>query len=116
MPQLRYTTPHGITVTRTSLNIPYTRGLEHLLKQLDTKRGAYFSSGYEYPERYSRWDFASVSPPLEILGRGRAVEFNALNKRGEVLLNLLDAVLRDHPHQSSSSRTPRQLTIALQPL
>ncbi len=116
MPQLRYTTPHGITVTRTSLKIPYTRGLEHLLNQLDTKRGAYFSSGYEYPERYSRWDFASVAPPIEILGRGRTLQFHALNKRGEVLLDLLDPLLRDHPHKSNFSRSPHLITIHLRPL
>src|SRR5579875_1368307 len=85
MPQLSYTTPHGITVSRTSSKVPYGRGLRQLLKQLDAKRGVYLSSGYEYPERYSRWDIASVAPPLEIVGRGRRLELRALNQRGEVL-------------------------------
>ena len=34
-------------------------GLPGLLHKLDTQRGIYLSSGYEYPERYSRWDFAA---------------------------------------------------------
>src|SRR5579885_489669 len=101
MPQLRYTTPHGITVTRVSSKVPYERGLGHVLKQLDTRRGVYFSSGYEYPERYSRWDVASVAPPLEIVGRGRALEFTALNKRGTVFLDLLEPLLQSHPHSEA---------------
>src|SRR5438105_1645171 len=64
MPQLRYSTPHGIAVTRHSSKIHYARGLGQLLKQLDRKRGVYLSSGYEYPERYSRWDVASIATTL----------------------------------------------------
>ena len=116
MPQLRYTTPHGITVTRTSSQVPYSRGLKHILKQLDTKRGAYLSSGYEYPGRYSRWDVAAVAPPIEIIGRGRTLEVVALNERGKVLIALLGEVLRDHPHWSSFSQTETRLTGELKPL
>src|SRR5581483_4447390 len=104
MPQLQYTTPHGIAVTRTTSKVPYARGLRHLLKQLDSTRGVYLSSGYEYPERYSRWDVASVSPPLEIVGRNRTIEFHALNSRGEVLISMLFDLLRDHPHWISFER------------
>jgi anthranilate synthase len=116
MPQLRYTTPHGIKVTRSSSKVPYARGLEHILKQLDTKRGVYLSSGYEYPERYSRWDVASVAPPLEIVGRGRRLEFRSLNQRGEVLLKLLTPLLRNHPHRRLFVACPQVLTIDLKPL
>ncbi len=111
MPQLRYTTPHGITVTRTGSKIPFRRGLGQLLTQLDTKRGVYLSSGYEYPERYSRWDVASIAPPLEIVGRGRTLEFHALNGRGEVLLKLFARLLEDHPDLQSSFVTPYSLTV-----
>jgi anthranilate synthase len=82
MPKLSYTTPHGIAVTRTTSKMPYARGLRDVLKQLDSKRGVYLSSGYEYPERYSRWDVASVAPPLEIVGHGRTLTLRALNERG----------------------------------
>src|SRR5581483_7645495 len=116
MPQLQYTTPHGIAVTRTTSKVPYARGLRHLLKQLDTTRGVYLSSGYEYPGRYSRWDVASVAPPLEIVGRRRKLEFRALNQRGEVLLELFSGLLKDHPHSQNNSRTPYSLMIELKPL
>jgi anthranilate synthase len=90
--------------------------LGHLLKQLDTKRGAYLSSGYEYPERYSRWDIATVGPCLEIVGRGRVVTLGALNERGQVLLRLLEPVLGNHAACERMRCTPDALDIDLKPL
>src|SRR5579884_3859083 len=98
MPRLSYTTPGGTVVHRNASKAPYRKGVAHLLRQLDTNRGAYLSSGYEYPERYSRWDIAALCPPIEIVARGRTVEFRALNRRGEVLNQLLYPVLAPHPH------------------
>ncbi|MEO8025670.1 MAG: anthranilate synthase component I [Bryobacteraceae bacterium] len=93
-----FLTRSGITVTRNASRAPYAKGLEQILRKLDTHRGAYLSSGYEYPERYSRWDFASVCPPLEIVAVGREVQFRPLNERGEIINRLLLPVLEAHPH------------------
>ena len=101
MRTLQYSTPHGISVTRTMSKASYRKGLRHLLRELDTCRGIYLSSGYEFPGRYSRWDFASTRPPLEILAFDRRVEFRPLNTRGEILNQILTRVLRDHPHWDS---------------
>ncbi len=101
MRTLQYSTPHGITVTRTRSKASYRKGLRHLLRELDTYRGIYLSSGYEFPGRYSRWDFASTRPPLEILAFDRRVEFRPLNVRGEILIQMLRAVLGEHPHWDS---------------
>ena len=101
MRTLQYSTPHGITVTRTRSKGSYRKGLRHLLRELDTCRGIYLSSGYEFPGRYSRWDLASTRPPLEILAFDRRVEFRPLNVRGEIINQMLAAVLRDHPHWES---------------
>src|SRR5712692_1149560 len=98
MPNLSYTTPSGITVTRSASAIPFKKGLGHLLHKLDRFRGIYLSSGYEYPERYSRWDVASICPPLEIVAAGRDIHFRPLNKRGEALAQILFPVLERHPH------------------
>src|SRR5580700_12138929 len=98
MPKLSYDTPGGITVTRTESGIPFHKGLKGLLRKLDRYRGIYLSSGYEYPERYSRWDIASVCPPLEIVSRGQDMEFRPLNSRGEVLNKMLHRLLDRHPH------------------
>jgi anthranilate synthase len=86
------------------------------LKQLDSKRGGYFSSGYEYPERYSRWDVATVAPLIEIVGRDRGLAINALNERGRVLLRLLDGVLGDHPHWDFRQESADTISILLKPL
>ena len=101
MRTLQYSTPHGITVTRTRSKTSYRKGLKHLLRELDTCRGIYLSSGYEFPGRYSRWDLASTRPPVEILAFDRKVEFRPLNLRGEMINQMLAAVLREHPHWDS---------------
>jgi anthranilate synthase len=101
MQQIQYSTPHGILVTRRSDMAPYEQGLQHLLDRMDTQRGAYLSSGYEYPERYSRWDIATVCPPLEIIAFGRDVAFRPLNRRGRVLTRIFHTLLAYHPHWES---------------
>ncbi len=116
MSLLRYTTKSGIEVTRNSSRLPFRRGLNHLLSELDRHRGVYLSSGYEYPERYSRWDVAALRPPLEIVGRGRRVEFRPLNARGQVLARLLHTLLADHPHWDSLGFEGPLLVGALKPL
>jgi len=98
MPKLSYNTPGGIAVTRSESAIPYHKGLKPLLRKLDRYRGIYLSSGYEYPERYSRWDVVSIAPPLEIVAAGRDVVFRPLNQRGEVLNQILDPLLSRHGH------------------
>ena len=102
MREYSYTSPHGIQVARTVSKINYRRGLKHLLRDLDRHRGVYFSSGYEYPGRYSRWDFGSTCPPLEIVSYDRRVEFRPLNERGRRIL--ADSPVRfwpEHPHWES---------------
>ncbi|MGH9672798.1 MAG: anthranilate synthase component I [Bryobacteraceae bacterium] len=116
MRELRYQTPRGIAVTRTLSRVPYRKGLQSLLEQLDSRRGFYLSSGYEYPGRYSRWDIASVAPPLEIVAWGRLVEFRPLNLRGEMLVRMLYAVLEDHPHWESLSAHGQAMRGVLKPL
>jgi anthranilate synthase len=96
--------------------LPYRRGLKHLLRELDRHRGVYLSSGYEYPERYSRWDVAALHPPLEIVGRGRRLEFRSLNARGGILARMLHAVLADHPHWESLALEDGVLAGRLKPL
>ncbi|MGC8794393.1 MAG: anthranilate synthase component I [Bryobacteraceae bacterium] len=116
MRELRYSTPHGIVVTRTRSRLPYRRGLGHLLEELDEYRGFYLSSGYEYPGRYSRWDIASVCPPLEIIGRGRQIQFRPLNLRGEMVVEMLYRVLAEHPHWESLELVGGALAGRLKPL
>src|ERR1039458_3919853 len=116
MREYRYTTPHGIQVTRTASKTNFRKGLQHLLRDLDQHRGIYLSLGYEYPGRYSRWDIASTRPPLEIIAYDRRVEFRPLNARGSRILRLFDGLLAGHPHWESFGFEGETLAGRLKPL
>ncbi|MBD9448298.1 MULTISPECIES: anthranilate synthase [unclassified Rhizobium] len=81
-----YETRGGITVTRQRRAIPYADAVSSYIDKLDERRGAVFSSNYEYPGRYTRWDTAVVDPPLGISCNGRQVWIEAYNERGAVIL------------------------------
>jgi anthranilate synthase len=98
MREVRYQTSHGIAVSRLTSKLPYRKGFGRFLRELDTHRGIYLSSGYEYPGRYSRWDIVSVKPPLELVTFQREVTFRPLNERGVAINRMLAVVLKDHPH------------------
>jgi anthranilate synthase len=116
MRQFKHSTPNRINVIRSISRAPYRKGLSHLLRDLDTYRGIYLSSGYEYPGRYSRWDIASVRPPLEIVAGGRWMEFRPLNPRGEILNQILFPLLAEHPHWESLEPRGAALVGRLKPL
>jgi anthranilate synthase len=116
MPQLKYHTRSGISVTRIASKVPFKHGLTALLRDLDRYRGIYLSSGYEYPGRYSRWDIGSISPPLEVVSFGRHLEFRPLNKRGEVISRIFYRLLKDHSHWEYLEHENGSLRGRLQPL
>jgi anthranilate synthase len=116
MRELKYSTQSGIAVTRVVSKVPFKNGLKRLLKDLDSHRGVYLSSGYEFPGRYSRWDFASTRPPLEIIAIDCDVEFRPLNQRGEMLNQMLLPVLERNPHWESFGARGSSLFGRLQPL
>src|SRR5688572_14647791 len=116
MPQLKYQTRSGVAVTRVASKSPFKRGLTSLLRDLDRYRGIYLSSGYEYPGRYSRWDIASIAPPIEIVSFGRHLEFRPLNERGEVINRIFHHLLKDHPHWEYLEHENGSLRGRLKPL
>src|SRR6185312_8525592 len=116
MREYRYTTPHGIQVTRTVSKANFRKGLQHLLRDLDRHRGIYLSSGYEYPGRYSRWDIAATRPPLEIVSYDRRVEFRPLNDRGRAIVRMFHPILAEDPHWEEFGFEGDLLAGRLQPL
>ncbi|WP_136615893.1 MULTISPECIES: anthranilate synthase [Mesorhizobium] len=88
-----FVTAGGITITRERHDRPYAGAIDAYVDGLNSRRGAVFSSNYEYPGRYTRWDTAIIDPPLVISARGRAMRIEALNGRGEVLLPVIGKVL-----------------------
>jgi anthranilate synthase len=81
-----YTTRGGIRVTREICNHDYQPADTALAQSLDARRGVLFSSSFEFPGRYTRWDMGFVDPPLVFTARGRRFSVEALNGRGQLLL------------------------------
>ena len=112
----KFVTRGGVEITRTLENLDIPTALDEPLAALDTHRGAVLASGHEYPGRYSRWDMAFVNPPVELLGRGRQVEFRALNERGVELLRLFEPVLRGHDHVAELDSSGDRLSGLIAPM
>ncbi len=90
---MRYITAGGIAVERTTEDADYLAGARALATTLNRRRGALFSSSFEFPGRYTRWDMGFADPPLVVSAKGRAVTIEALNPRGGVLLQPVAARL-----------------------
>lgn len=105
----RFTTPTGIAVTRRTRALDPATALDGFAERLDGARGALFSSGIDYPGRYSRWEFGFIDPPVEIVGRGRGLVARALNPRGEALLAMLAPVIGEAPEARMKGATPREV-------
>jgi anthranilate synthase len=105
--QTSFTTRDGLTVTATRRPLDAATALDGLAERLDGARGGLFSSGVDYPGRYSRWAFGFVEPPVEIVGHDRSLTLRALNGRGEALVALLAPTLADAPDTTLLTRDPR---------
>jgi anthranilate synthase len=86
MQPTKYITRGGLRVKREIHNQDYQPADTALASALDDRRGVLFSSSFEFPGRYTRWDMGFVDPPLVFTARGRRFTIEALNKRGCVLL------------------------------
>ncbi len=98
-----YTTAGGIAVTKTVTPFEPAE-LAEVTRQVDQRRGGVFSSGMEYPGRYSRWHMGYVDPCLELTARGRELTATALNERGAVLLPAIAAAMSRVGQASRTSR------------
>jgi anthranilate synthase len=107
----QYVTRGGVTITRRRRETPYADAISDYIEALDSRRGAVFSSNYEYPGRYTRWDTAIIDPPLGVSARGRKLTIEAYSGRGEALLEILNAKLAGHSDFSISSRQERKTEI-----
>lgn len=108
-----YETKGGITVTRQRRAIPYADAVSSYIDKLDERRGAVFSSNYEYPGRYTRWDTAVVDPPLGISSFGRNVWIEAYNERGEVILGFVVERLKTVHELELGTLTARRLDLTV---
>jgi anthranilate synthase len=110
-----YETRGGITVSRKRRPAPYADAISSYVDKLDERRGAVFSSNYEYPGRYTRWDTAIVDPPLGLSSFGRKVWIEAYNGRGEVLLDFIAERLATESELTLGERSLRRLDLTVNP-
>ncbi|HZT90172.1 MAG TPA: anthranilate synthase component I [Stellaceae bacterium] len=89
-----FETRGGIGIRRETEIREYAQAADSpLADALAERRGVLFSSSFEFPGRYSRWDMGFIDPPLVLTARGRAVAVEALSPRGEVLLPAIGRAL-----------------------
>jgi anthranilate synthase len=93
MQLMSYHTEGGIGIRRETTHQPYRPADNALAGALDTRRGVLFSSSFEFPGRYTRWDMGFVDPPLVFIARGRHFAVHALNERGRILLDPIAATV-----------------------
>lgn len=108
-----YTTKGGISVTRRRREAPYGEAISSYVDRLDERRGAVFSSNYEYPGRYTRWDTAIIDPPLAISSFGRLLWIEAYNERGETLLSMISEHLAGVADITFGASTSRRLDLTI---
>ncbi|MBW9062742.1 anthranilate synthase [Rhizobium herbae] len=108
-----YTTKGGISVTRRRREAAYGDAIASYVDRLDERRGAVFSSNYEYPGRYTRWDTAVIDPPLAISSFGRSLWIEAYNERGEALLSMISQHLAGIADITLGKSTARRLDLTI---
>ena len=112
---IEFETKGGVTVNRVSLPAEYESAIDNTLDRVNSQRGAVLSSNYEYPGRYTRWDTAIVNPPFGIEAQGRNVKLVAYNSRGEIFLEPLLKLLRDHEHVADAKREDNSVILKVKP-
>ena len=91
-----YTSRGGIDIRREVEQVVVDGASNYILEQIDHRKGALFSSSYEYPGRYSQWDIGFVDPCLEIRARQNEFFIKALNSNGRSLLPPIYHCLASH--------------------
>ncbi|MCY4395281.1 MAG: anthranilate synthase component I [Rhodospirillaceae bacterium] len=85
----------GISIARTTAEVDGAAAIADLIDRLDESRGGVFTSGFEYPGRYSRWDTGFVDPPIGITVERNRIRADALNARGAVLVPVMHRALEN---------------------
>lgn len=106
-----YVTDGGIAISRTEVPTPYDGAVSGFVERLDKERGAVFSSNYEYPGRYTRWDTAIINPPIAISSKARSMKIEALNSRGKILLPEIANVLEKKDYLSSFCKSADRIEL-----
>ena len=96
-----YTTQYGINIARTSIELPYKEGMEHVINKLNKSLGIILESNFEYPGKYTRFDIGFVNPPLQINANLDKFSIKALNDRGVIILEMISPEILKLEHISA---------------
>ncbi|MFD2116641.1 anthranilate synthase component I [Paenibacillus yanchengensis] len=91
----KYKIQENVFIYRNLEPLKIENATNSILNEINNNRGALFTSGYEYPGRYSRWDIGFVNPPIEMRSSGKNFTIKSLNNRGEILLSFIYNYLID---------------------
>ena len=108
-----FVSPSGIVIDRTDREIDYERGIDFLIDALNDTCGAYLSSGVEDQDRYARWDFGFIDPPVEVVAHQDKFRLTALNGRGVPLLAMLRPLLLKAPNIKLKSEDETNLFLTI---
>jgi anthranilate synthase len=108
----QFETGGGVRVSRTATAFDPDL-LAEITGQVEARRGGVFSSGMEYPGRYSRWHMAYVDPCVELVARGRQLTATALNERGRVLLPVIGAAMRRAGEEGEAAASASRVSIVV---
>ena len=92
-----FVTTGGVSVEVEEHQLELDEALSPIFGAIDSRKGAIFSSGFDYPGRHSRWDIGFIDPALEFISQARSFEVRALNAQGAALLPLVLDVLKIEP-------------------
>ncbi|WP_086933525.1 anthranilate synthase component I [Agarilytica rhodophyticola] len=108
-----YKTKSGLQIIRRKTTVDYHNEINRLAEKLDSRLGCLLSSSYEYPNRYKRWDLGLVDPMIVICSKSYGLNIRACNRRGEIVLGVIDKALQneDYIESYSASETEINLTI-----
>ncbi len=113
MTNYSFVSPSGIVIDRTDREIDYERGIDFLIDALNDTCGAYLSSGVEDQDRYARWDFGFIDPPVEVVAHQDKFRLTALNGRGVPLLAMLRPLLLKAPNIKLKSEDETNLFLTI---
>ncbi|WP_367605913.1 anthranilate synthase component I [Legionella sp. W05-934-2] len=105
----QFKTAGDVLIEMSEQTLPYEGAIETLIERLDQHRGAIYTSGFEFPGRYTCWDIGFVNPPIVITSSENQLTVQALNQRGQVLVDVVKQVAMVNPHISLQAIGSNQL-------
>ncbi|MDD3269742.1 MAG: anthranilate synthase component I, partial [Syntrophomonadaceae bacterium] len=84
-----YCSQENLQLSRRVEDIEVAGATDYIMQGINSRKGALFSSSYDYPGRYTQWDIGFLNPCLELRSQGKTFEVVALKAKGLGLLELI---------------------------